>query len=192
MMLRDEHAPVCMNCHSQPVVAYDGRTIPDMATVVTGMSTAHGAVAAGNCAGCHSVHGGEHARLLKELNPAILVGSFDIRNYALCFSCHDQNLALADVPEATAFRHGSVNLHRLHLQAGDRSRTCASCHAVHSSNHPRLIAETVAYDGSTWMMPMGFFLTPDGGGCAPGCHEPLQYSRSASSSPLAEDAEKTR
>jgi hypothetical protein len=49
---------------------------------------------------------------------------------------------------------------------------------VHSSHRPRLIAQTAAYDGSEWKMPMGFFLTPDGGGCSPGCHEPLRYSRS--------------
>jgi predicted CXXCH cytochrome family protein len=179
MMLRDDHAPVCMNCHSEQVATLDGRHIAAMAATLAASPLVHGPVAAGNCAACHSVHGGQHARLLKEIYPTVLVGGFDTRNYALCFSCHDQNLALVDTAEATRFRDGDVNLHRVHLQAGDRSRSCAACHAVHSSNRPRLIADTVAYDGSPWMMPMGFVLTPDGGGCSPGCHEPLDYSRSA-------------
>lgn len=178
MMLRDDHGSVCMSCHSEPVMATDGRRIPEMATTINAKGLIHGPVAAGNCAACHSIHGGEHARLLKELNPTVLVGGFDIRNYTLCFSCHDQELVLANSGEATEFRDGDVNLHRVHVQAGESARSCAACHAVHSSDRPRLIAETVAYDGSPWIMPMGFYLTPDGGGCAPGCHEPLQYRRS--------------
>jgi predicted CXXCH cytochrome family protein len=176
-MLRDDHAPVCMTCHSGPLLASDGRQIPEMATVMTTKAIVHGQVASGNCAACHAVHGGQHARLLRELNPKVMVGGFDVLNYALCFSCHDQNLAFSDSADATGFRQGTINLHRVHLQAGDRSRSCASCHAAHWSDHPRLIAESVAYDGSAWMMPMGFILTPDGGGCSPGCHEPLRYSR---------------
>jgi predicted CXXCH cytochrome family protein len=186
MMLRNDHGPVCLSCHSAPVIAADGRAIPAMASMLD-KPLVHGAALV-NCAGCHSVHGGQHARLLKAINPKVLLGGFDIRNYALCFSCHDPELALSDRREATAFRHGDVNLHRVHLQAnragthgelveGERSRSCAACHAVHSSDLPRLIAESVAYDGSAWMMPMGFYLTSEGGGCAPGCHEPLEYSR---------------
>jgi predicted CXXCH cytochrome family protein len=184
MMLRRDHAPVCLTCHSRPLAAADGRTIPDMTAVVSGNLQTHGVVAAGECAGCHSVHGGQHARLLKGLNSAVLIGSFDISNYALCFSCHDPNLALGS-GEATAFRDGDINLHRVHLQAGEQSRSCAACHAVHSSNHPRLIAETVPFQGSSWKMAMGFSLTPDGGMCAPGCHEPSGYARTRRNGPGA-------
>ena len=48
---------------------------------------------------------------------------------------------------------------------------------MHAGELPRLIVETVNYQGSDWEMPMEFSLTADGGRCAPGCHEPLAYSR---------------
>jgi predicted CXXCH cytochrome family protein len=194
MMVRDEQGGgvggVCLECHSKPVVASDGRQIPDMAAAIHGKPYTHGAVAAGECAACHNVHGGPHARLLKAINPNVIAGGggFDLDNYALCFSCHDPNLVTSNAPEATAFRDGrggGVNLHWAHLVVGGggggggarRWGGCSACHAVHASEHPRLIAASVPYDGSTWLMRMGFKLTPDGGSCAPGCHEPSQYTR---------------
>lgn len=177
VMLRDDQSAVCLGCHNKQVIAADGRKIPALASPIATAPMVHGPVASGDCAACHSVHGGTNARLLKRMNPGTLVGEFDIRNYALCFSCHDQNLVLDASGAATQFRDGAKNLHRSHLQAGERSRSCATCHAVHSGERARLIAETVTYDGSDWTMPMGFVLTADGGSCSPGCHEPLRYSR---------------
>ncbi|MFG0283396.1 MAG: cytochrome c3 family protein, partial [Phycisphaerales bacterium JB039] len=145
-----------------------------------GIATApvvHGAVRDGDCSACHSVHGGQHARLLRAVDPAVLTTPFDARNYALCFSCHDSDLARE--PNATLFRDGQVNLHQTHLRSGDTSGSCRDCHAVHAGNQPRLIADTVDYQDSGWVTPMGFVLTEDGGSCAPGCHEPLSYSRRA-------------
>jgi predicted CXXCH cytochrome family protein len=182
MMLRTDQTPVCLGCHSKERRASDGRMIPEMASSINGSQVVHGAVTLGGCGACHSVHGGQHARLLRELDPAVLGGAFDVRNYALCFACHDQQLALAEAGEVTQFRNGDgegVNLHRKHLKAGDRSRGCGACHVVHAGGRPRLIADTVVYDRSEWKTPLGFFLTPDGGGCSPGCHEPLRYSRTA-------------
>lgn len=176
-MLRDDEASVCLGCHDKPVVSTDGRTIPEMATVIRSAPVVHGPVAAGQCAACHSVHGGGHAKLLRQVNPEALVGEFDVRNYALCFSCHDSQLATAESGLVTQFRNGTTNLHAKHLHAGERSRSCAACHAVHGGAGSRLIAETVSYDTSPWKMSMGYQATPDGGGCAPGCHEPLKYSR---------------
>ncbi len=83
----------------------------------------------------------------------------------------------ANAPNATLFRDGAKNLHATHLQSAERSGGCSDCHSVHAGELPRLIVETVHYQGSEWATPMGFVLTDDGGGCAPGCHEPLAYSR---------------
>jgi predicted CXXCH cytochrome family protein len=179
-MLWTDEASVCLECHSTPLLAADGREIPGMASHAN--EGTHGPVSTGQCSACHSVHGSSHARLLTEVNPRVLATAFDARNYALCFSCHDQNLALVDSEATTQFRQGRTNLHRLHLGAeahDQRSRGCGSCHAVHASPRPRLIAERVAYDGSEWTMAMNFQLQPDGGSCAPGCHAPAQYSRAS-------------
>jgi predicted CXXCH cytochrome family protein len=167
-----------MGCHDKELRAADGRTIPNMAAAVAGADLVHGPVAAGQCAACHSVHGSLHARLLKQVDPDMLSpgDGFDIRNYALCFACHDQNLASPDAPGATQFRDGDRNLHAQHLRS-ERSHGCSDCHAVHTSRRPRLMADTVAYEGSAWNMPVAFVLEPEGGSCAPGCHEQIGYNR---------------
>ncbi len=179
MMLRDGQGQVCLECHAKSLVANDGRTIPEMTSELTGRTFSHGPVKAGHCTACHSVHGARQARLLKKASPVIPIGDFDIENYALCFTCHSPALALEQTTEtATRFRDGDVNLHYLHIHAGDRGRTCTSCHAVHGSNQPRDIAPLVRFEGSDWLMPIDFELTANGGSCASGCHARLGYSRS--------------
>lgn len=176
-MLRDQQALVCMACHDKEQQARDGTLIRSM----KGMGAAevvHGPVEQSQCSACHSVHGGTRDRLLKQLAPRVVYGPFDIRNYALCFQCHDQALALEPTTTtATQFRHGERNLHWVHLAGRGQGRSCGQCHAVHASASPRLIAEQVAYQESQWMMEMNFKLQDDGGSCAPGCHEPLTYVR---------------
>jgi formate-dependent nitrite reductase cytochrome c552 subunit len=94
----------------------------------------------------------------------------------MCFSCHDPGLIKAVA--GTQFRHGHRNLHEVHLRSGGGASACGACHAVHAGNLPRLIAETVNYEGSDWAEPLGFRLAPEGGSCAPACHEPMSYRRS--------------
>ncbi|MBK7406109.1 MAG: hypothetical protein IPJ41_16255 [Phycisphaerales bacterium] len=178
-MLRGDERTVCLGCHKDQLKARDGRTIPAMGALLTASPVIHGPVAAGNCGACHSIHGANHERLLRQLNPSVLYGSFDIQNYALCFGCHSQELVLTDSAEATGFREGTLNLHRKHMTYGGKARSCASCHAVHGSVQPRLIADAAPYEGSDWLVPIDFKLTPDGGSCASSCHETLTYSRSA-------------
>jgi predicted CXXCH cytochrome family protein len=179
MMLREDQRPVCLSCHDKAVTARDGRTIPEMASLIARSPVVHGPVAAGDCGECHAVHGGEHAKLLRQLAPEILPRPFDERNFALCFSCHDRALVMTEKGSATAFRDGERNMHRIHVVSETKSRGCGSCHAVHASDHPRLIAGEVAFEGSGWMMPMNFVVEPEGGSCAPGCHEPMRYRRTA-------------
>lgn len=186
MMLREDQTELCLECHAETITGRGGRVIPAMTAALAATPGRHGPVASGNCSACHSVHGANHARLLAEINPAVLAGPFDLRNYALCFACHDQQLALADTPTATAFRDGLKNLHRVHAQPSGRARGCADCHAIHASHQPSLIAEKIAYEGSDWLMDMNFRVTEDGGTCAPGCHEPLSYSRTSPTTPETE------
>jgi predicted CXXCH cytochrome family protein len=178
-MLVSDQASVCNSCHQRSVVAADGREIPARPAGREAESFVHGPVASGDCAACHTVHGGNQARLLKRMNPAVLAGTFDTRNYSLCFSCHDSELMLSESASDTWFRNGETNLHRVHLASGNRSRTCSACHVAHAGRRPRLMAESASYDGSAWKMPLGFSLTPEGGSCSPGCHEPMSYRRDA-------------
>lgn len=180
-MLRDAQMTVCLSCHAKPLTAADGRAIPAMADALRNSPVVHGAIEHGDCSGCHTMHGGEHAKLLKGVPGTALGGSHDVRNFALCFACHDPKLI--ESSGTTQFRDGGRNLHEVHLKsdgkAGTPSRGCASCHTAHGGSLPRLIATTVNFQGSGWAMPMKFELTADGGSCAPGCHEKLAYRRSA-------------
>jgi len=173
-MLVASQTNVCLSCHAKPVVARDGRSIPSMAALLERPVT-HGAIAAGECSACHSVHGGNHRTLLREANTIAPHGPYDSRHFALCYSCHDPRL-VTDT-NRTQFRNGSRNLHDAHLRSGERSMGCGACHVVHSGDLPRLIAKTVNFEGSAWQMPMGFSLTATGGRCASACHETLEYSR---------------
>lgn len=179
-MLRDEQGAVCLSCHDTKQTAADGRTIPAMGELVNPQGLhggdEHNIRGHRECTGCHSVHGGNHTRLLRAVNEKVPLGAYEARNYALCFSCHDP--ALASSAAATQFRDGDRNLHEVHLKPSDnKSRGCATCHSVHAVGEPRLIAKAVNFEGSGWAMPMNFKLTPDGGSCGSGCHEPLEYSR---------------
>ncbi len=174
-MLRNTQTEVCLSCHDKPVIAADGREVIALGSALDSATQVHGAITIGQCSECHSVHGGTHATLLRSIDTTVFVGAYDTRNYALCFSCHDK--ALAESPNATQFRNDDQNLHAAHLQAHDKSGGCSDCHSVHAGESPRLIVEAVDYQGSGWSMPMNFALTSDGGHCAPGCHEPMSYSR---------------
>jgi len=170
-MLTQKQQALCLSCHSKAVTAEGGRTIAAM-TIPDSLQTAP---AHENCANCHNAHGSDHASILREANVKLPSGPYDPRNSALCFSCHDATLAQS--PLATNFRDGDKNLHRAHMQAGERSRSCSSCHDPHATDQPVMIAPTVRFEGSSWSMPMNFVRTPEGGRCGSGCHEPLSYSR---------------
>lgn len=176
-MLADRQAAVCLDCHDEEVRGTDGRMVLSMATVLSA-KVVHGPVKMDECSACHSVHGSTRARLLNELSPKVLYGGFDVRNYALCFQCHDQDMVLEErTTTGTQFRNGDVNLHHLHVAKAVQPESCTQCHSVHASDSPRLIAQKVPYQGSKWMMDMNFVIRADGGSCGPGCHETLSYSR---------------
>ncbi len=179
-MLRASQPDICLSCHDKSLVARDGRKLPSLAGVLDS-PVVHGAITHGDCSACHAVHGAGHERLLRRINPGVLAGAYDIANYALCFECHDQGLVQPG--STTWFRHGERNLHELHLSSGGKSRGCSDCHAVHAGELPRLIATRPGYQGSEWAMPMGIQVTPEGGSCAPACHEPMAYSRRPASAP---------
>jgi predicted CXXCH cytochrome family protein len=181
MLLRGDLVHVCLECHQESVETADGRQIRAMTAEILSAPFEHGPVQSGDCGVCHAIHGSTHPRLLTGPVSAALEGTPDADVYSLCFECHLPDLALAERTDfATAFRDGDRNMHYLHLDKDENRRPCTSCHAVHGSSLPRHIAESVPYQDSDWLMPIGFELTEDGGRCAPGCHEPLSYSRGPS------------
>jgi len=75
-----------------------------------------------------------------------------------------------ETDEATGFRNGERNLHWVHVNKKTKGRTCRTCHEVHASKRPRLVAESVPFGKRGWRLPLNFEKTETGGSCQPGCH----------------------
>ena len=173
-----DQTTTCLQCHDAEVTTHDGKVIPSMTEVLRDSKFRHGPLQADDCVSCHTVHGGNKRALLVDRLSKKFFAPFDLTNFSLCFDCHSSELVTTQYTStATDFRDGTVNLHYLHINRKKHGSSCRSCHAVHGSNQPRLIASAVAYEGSDWLMPIQFKLTPTGGRCAPGCHGPMSYSR---------------
>lgn len=176
-ILRQRMDKVCLTCHDKPVKSADGRVVPSVKPELMAANL-HGPVRAGDCSECHSPHGSVEANLLKQPFPKTFYASFDLKNYALCFKCHDQQLVLKGKTDTlTNFRDGDKNLHFAHVNRAEKGRTCKTCHAIHGSDLPKHIATDVPFENSQWAMPINFEQTAAGGHCAPACHEPLGYDR---------------
>ena len=172
---RKVQVELCLDCHTGSKI-YNGRAIPDIRKTVMQPKFKHAPVQEGNCGGCHDVHGPQKPRLLRENYTSDFYRPFKLEEYALCFGCHDNALALeAKTETATGFRNGSRNLHFLHVNKERKGRACHTCHALHATNAPKLVSKTVRF--GQWDLPIGFSRTENGGSCESGCHLPKRYDR---------------
>jgi len=177
-LLRKVQAELCLECHEESVEATDGSMIQAMGPILHNRRYQHGPVRFDECSACHTIHGGTRPRLLKAEYTTDFYAEFKVEHFALCFTCHNAELVtVAETENLTSFRDGDRNLHYVHVQHEGRGRTCRSCHAVHASDQPKHIAREVPFEGSDWLMPIRYESTATGGRCAPGCHEPMSYSR---------------
>ena len=175
-LMNDVPSKVCMSCHAEKIKGYDVAAVPE---VIDPKLTQHGPIREGQCGGCHGAHGTNQPRLLtKAYSGRRLYQQFSTEQYELCFSCHDPRLAQQrEVVQAkvTNFRDGTRNLHFVHANDGNRSRSCSLCHATHAATNDRMLREWVQY--KVWPMPINFRRTETGGSCAPGCHDSFGYDR---------------
>lgn len=173
-MLVEQEINLCLNCHDEPMDTPNGRII-DMKSWIENNPERHGPIRDGNCTLCHQPHGSEHFRLLSYEFPREFYMPFSIEIYDLCFQCHENTLVLDErTTVLTDFRNGDKNLHYVHVNQ-KKGRTCRACHEVHAGTKPKRIKDFVPF--GTWMYPVNFELTPNGGKCAPGCHLPRAYDR---------------
>jgi predicted CXXCH cytochrome family protein len=184
-LMKAEPAKACLSCHDKDIKVASAaaaagappvRVIPAMKAVLDPKQFKHGPLKDGDCAGCHQPHGGEITRLLAKPYTEKFYQPFDVKEYALCFTCHDQQLVLAEKTGGlTNFRNGEQNLHYLHVNKAENGRTCSACHSTHTSSQPLHLRETVPF--GKWEMPVSFTQTQSGGNCKAGCHEPMAYDR---------------
>lgn len=154
---------LCYNCHE------------DIRKLAHSSTWSHAGISKSGCSCCHMTHGSPNPHLLQGTYREELYATSNKENFLVCFTCHNGDLLLEETTKtATGFRDGDKNLHFLHIQ-GSKTRTCTSCHNVHGSMNPRLIAEKVPF--GKWEMPIQFHYSDNGGSCTPGCHSEKTYKR---------------
>jgi predicted CXXCH cytochrome family protein len=176
--LKANGVAVCLSCHDKQIMAGSAQ-LSDMRKLLAESQDHHGPIRDQNCAGCHQPHGSAHFRLLKSEYPKEFYAPFRAENFALCFGCHDASLPRDErTTTLTHFRNSDRNLHFVHVNKLNKGRTCRSCHETHASTAPNHIRKSVPF--GSWELPINFTKTANGGSCAPGCHAPMTYDRSAS------------
>ncbi len=162
--LKTHTKDICFGCHQ------------DMGKSVESAKHLHGPVKQNDCFACHNPHGTNNPKILKKYFPAEFYKPYKTENYALCFGCHNKDIALDRVTtRLTNFRNGDENLHFLHVNK-EKGRSCKACHQVHAGDQEKHIREDVPF-GKMWKLPVKFMKTETGGGCEVGCHKPKQYDR---------------
>lgn len=172
---------LCVNCHNRDTMAgADGKKLQNMKALLDANPVWHGPVAERDCSVCHEPHGSANFRLLNEYYPPEFYAPYDRRNYELCMTCHrEKAFSSAETTTLTGFRNGAQNLHFVHVQQGNRGRTCRACHEVHATKQKSLIREGVPYGSGGWVLALNYKRTETGGSCEKTCHQQRTYSRQA-------------
>jgi len=164
--LKGTSMQLCLSCHDKEQDAPSGK-VQNVKSWLQTHTDLHGPI---------RQQDSEHFRLLRKDYPETFYSPYEPKNYELCFTCHEPDLAKVErTATVTGFRDGDQNLHFLHVNRTEKGRTCRACHEAHSSTVPKHLRETVPF--GDWQMPVGYTQTADGGRCAPGCHLPKTYSR---------------
>lgn len=186
-LLKGSLLTVCLSCHDKPIEAPSGKMLTDMAALLEHNPDHHGPVRGADCTACHNPHASPNFRLLKKDYPEMFYAPFELQNYDLCFGCHIKELVTEPGGVGvTGFRDGERNLHYLHVNKKEKGRTCRACHEVHASSRPFHIRDKVPFGG--WEFAINFTAQPDGGRCAPGCHDETTYRRDSAASKLSHPA----
>lgn len=172
-VLKAKQQELCMTCHDKEIKT-DTTSVASISNYLKKGNTVHSAISKVGCSGCHKPHVSEERALLSGKFPEKNYAEAKADNFALCFTCHKSELFEAPTDAPTNFRNNDTNLHYVHIN-GPKGRSCALCHNPHGAPNERLIADKAKF--GNWDMPIGFKQFPDGGSCAPGCHEEKKYSR---------------
>jgi predicted CXXCH cytochrome family protein len=196
---KSSHPPVkseksCITCHSphasdaSKLLPLEGKALClscHKTLIKKDQTVLHGPIRDGKCTPCHNPHGSPYFKLLVKEFPEDLYPSYNENEYELCFSCHNRDLLrYPDTSFATNFRDGERNLHYLHVNRKEKSRSCILCHTPHASSSPKLIADKVPF--GQWAYPLKYIKTDTGGSCSPGCHKTVFYDRKTPGKTLVE------
>lgn len=165
-MFLKPQANLCFSCHEE------------MGEYVSESTNLHGPVKEGDCNACHNPHGSNNFRILRKYFPEEFYMPYSTENYAICFQCHNQTIALDKKTKTlTDFRDGERNLHFVHVNKDVKGRSCKACHQVHASTQDKHIRTSVPFGKINWELPVTYTKFEDGGKCVVGCHSPKEYHR---------------
>ena len=174
--LRENLGETCLTCHDMSIKV-EGRHLERVGQVIRESRHVHPPLKEDACHACHTPHGSMQSSLLRDDYPAGNYARYERENYNLCWSCHDPNLVEAtETVDSTGFRHGTTNLHAVHVLQSKRGRACHTCHSPHASERPHLLRESTTF--GSWVGEFQFTPLPDGGNCTTACHRPKEYIRS--------------
>ena len=173
-LLQAKEQDICFQCHNKKL--QNGEyTIRDIERCVKSKFS-HEPVVSSGCSACHAAHTPDNFFLLSAAFPTGSYTEGKAENFAHCFDCHDPALMEEETGTASNFREGERNMHFVHVNR-EKARNCTTCHNIHGSKYPHLVAEKVPF--GKWEMPMNFKKTDNGGSCQTGCHKFLEYDRTA-------------
>jgi predicted CXXCH cytochrome family protein len=158
---------LCLNCHNK-----EFGPIKNMKKHISESKYIHDPVKE-SCSSCHNSHASDYPYLTKDFFIPIKYAPANVKNFDLCFNCH--NISLMNLKRSvivTRFRNGDNNLHYVHL-TGQKARNCNLCHDVHASDQERLIKNRSQF--GEWKMPIEYKSNLNGGTCLSGCHEKKEY-----------------
>ncbi len=179
--IREDTIASCLTCHDMSIRSKGGN-LENIAQSLRDQPVTHGAMKHGACVRCHTPHGSKQPALLKKGYPAGSYGTYDAKNYALCFQCHSPDLVeSADSTGVTNFNDQGKNLHQMHLAKIGRGRACHLCHEPHASQRVHLLREKLKF--GNWDAPFEYEILKDGASCATACHRKVEYHRNQTTIP---------
>jgi predicted CXXCH cytochrome family protein len=162
---------LCAECHDVQEKAVAGNV--------------HSPVADGDCDACHDPHQSAQKPLLLQSYEQSRYAMYEAEKFALCFECHEKSGIEDPADTSTAFRHGSTNLHYLHVAGAEEvnkygikkkkaGMTCMGCHSTHGAPQAKLVRVNLEC-GATFCYTLNFRKFAGGGSCVVGCHKPKVY-----------------
>jgi predicted CXXCH cytochrome family protein len=156
---------ICYSCHKE------------IGSRVLASKSLHGPVQQDDCYACHDTHGSDNTKILKKYFPAEFYMEYKTENYAICWDCHNKDMALTEVTTTlTGFRNGSRNLHYFHVNQ-KKGRSCKACHEMHAGDQEKHIRDKVPFGTGGWQLPVNYTKLATGGRCNVGCHKEMTYDR---------------
>ncbi len=173
----------CFECHAKAIPLKPRGKIADIKAELAAGKHLHKPVKEGRCTSCHAGHASANTGLLAKPYAKGLYAMFSVKQFELCFDCHNKKLATMEKTLTTKFRDGDRNLHYVHIhekpakngRPKKKGRSCRMCHESHVSHNSKQMRKEVPYGPGGWKLAINHVENPTGGTCTAACHKKMAY-----------------